>query len=41
MKDLDKLEDKLYSLMCWNCPNAKKCHDECETCEEFDKELES
>ena len=39
-KKLEQLEDKLYWVMCRNCPNARKCHEECETCEEFDKELD-
>lgn len=35
----EDLEYQLYRLMCGSCPNAKKCHEECETCEEYDDEL--
>ena len=33
------LESKVYKQMCSNCPNAKKCHEECITCEEYDNKL--
>ena len=39
MKEKD-LMYQLYWLMCRDCPNAKSCHDDCVTCEEYDEELE-
>lgn len=32
--------ERLYMRMCSSCPKAKECHDECITCEDFDKALE-
>ena len=34
------IEMKLYQQMCSNCPYAKECHENCENCEEFERELE-
>lgn len=34
-----EIEYFVYSRMCYACPNAKRCHDECDTCEEFDNEV--
>ena len=34
---LKDIEMTLYTEMCRACPNARKCHEECETCEEFEK----
>ena len=31
---------QLYRLMCSECPNARKCHEECGSCEEYEEELE-
>lgn len=28
-------EEQAYELMCSRCPDAKRCHDDCEVCEEF------
>ena len=28
-------EEQAYELMCMDCPNAKRCHEECEVCDEF------
>lgn len=39
-KDLDRIEMEVYMRMCASCPRSKFCHEECETCENFDKELE-
>lgn len=36
----DKIEQDLYCEMCRCCPRAKKCHEECENCEEYETELE-
>ena len=33
--------DKKVDRLCMNCPNAKKCHEECEYCEKFERELEN
>ena len=30
-----ELETKIYNLMCASCPNAKRCHDNDEYCNEF------
>ncbi len=37
---MNDLYDKLYQVMCADCPNAWKCHERCEECEEFQEELE-
>lgn len=37
---MSDLYDKLYQVMCSDCPNAWKCHERCEECEEFQEELE-
>ena len=39
MKSND-IEWELYKEMCNCCFNAKKCHEECENCEEYENELE-
>lgn len=31
--------ERLYEQMCKNCPNAKKCHEECVECDDFLKKL--
>ena len=36
---MDKIFELYYS-MCRDCPNAKQCHDNCESCEEYEEELE-
>lgn len=28
-------EEQAYELMCERCPDAKRCHDDCEVCEDF------
>lgn len=33
------IEYLVYQRMCKYCKNARQCHDECETCEEYDKEV--
>lgn len=33
------LEELLYDKLCHNCPRAKKCHDECEHCDDFWEQL--
>ena len=35
------LFDRLYKKMCCSCPRAKQCHEDCETCEKFDNELDA
>lgn len=40
MNDFDKLYDKLYQIMCKDCPGAVHCHNVCEECDEFQEELE-
>lgn len=32
-------EDYLYNVACAHCPHSKKCHDDGESCEEFEEEL--
>lgn len=34
--NIDDIEQKIYEQLCHSCWLAKKCHDECETCSEFD-----
>lgn len=37
---LKDIEMTLYMEMCRACPNSRKCHEECENCEDYDNELE-
>ena len=39
LKEME-IEHKVYKKMCLDCMYAKKCHEECETCEEFDEMVE-
>ena len=34
---LTKKEEYIYQKLCVGCPNEKYCHDECITCERFDR----
>ena len=34
------MEDRIYDSMCVSCPNEKYCHERCDVCESFLKELE-
>ena len=38
---LDDLEFLLYQRMCHQCPNARKCHDDCDYCDEFLQSLDA
>jgi len=31
--------ERVYEKLCSGCPNEVKCHEECETCEDFDELL--
>lgn len=31
----EKIRQEVYDIMCFACPYAKKCHDECTECDEF------
>jgi hypothetical protein len=31
----ERIRQEVYDRMCINCPDAKKCHDECTECDEF------
>jgi hypothetical protein len=35
----ERIEQLVYSKMCCGCPSEKFCHEECETCEEYEQEL--
>ncbi len=37
---LEKLEMELYQKLCSSCPNSKKCHEDCEYCDDFYANLE-
>lgn len=37
---MNDLYDQLYQIMCRDCPNAHRCHNRCEECDEFQDELE-
>lgn len=37
--DEKDIEYMVYQRMCSHCPNAVYCNEECETCEEYDKEV--
>lgn len=34
----EKLEERIYELLCKNCPKAKQCHEECDYCDKFYEE---
>lgn len=34
------MEDRIYENMCVGCPNERCCHERCDVCENFLKELE-
>ena len=36
----EDIEMMVYRLMCSDCPNARRCHEECENCEEYEEEVE-
>lgn len=40
IKERERLEQIAYEKMCFACPNAKKCHEECENCDDFENEVE-
>lgn len=40
LKERERLEQIAYEKMCFACPNAKKCHEECENCDDFENEVE-
>ena len=35
----ETIEDRLYRLMCSDCPSARRCHVLCENCDEYEDEL--
>ena len=37
---MNDLYDKLYEIMCKDCPSAHRCHNLCEECDEFQDELD-
>ena len=37
---MSKLRQELYENLCANCPQARKCHEECEECDYFVEKLE-
>lgn len=36
----EMIEDNLHWEMCRCCPNAKKCHEECDNCDDYEDKLE-
>ena len=36
-----QLEQQVYNTMCSSCPNAKQCHDDCVTCDEYEEAMEN
>ena len=32
----NEIEMRVYRELCCGCPNSKKCHDDCVTCEKYD-----
>ena len=40
MSEEKDIEYKIYQLMCAGCEREHYCHNACETCEEYDEELE-
>ena len=36
----DTIEELCYLIKCIQCPHEKRCHDNDETCDEFDEKLE-
>lgn len=39
-KKRERLEQVVYEKMCFACPNARKCHENCEFCDDFENEVE-
>jgi len=37
IRDFKDRRDKVYDKMCRCCPNAKECHENCETCDEYEE----
>jgi hypothetical protein len=35
----DNVEQEVYSRMCSSCPNARRCHEDCETCDSYDRAI--
>ena len=31
----EEIKWNVYKEMCCGCPNAKRCHDECEECDDY------
>lgn len=36
----DKIEAKVYKILCSYCPYSKQCHEECITCDEYNDMLQ-
>lgn len=34
------IEEMIYARLCRGCPNEKRCHDDCEYCDEYLEEIE-
>ena len=35
------IEEKIYAMLCRGCPNEKRCHDECDHCDDYYEVLEN
>jgi hypothetical protein len=35
----DDIEMEVYRVLCSQCPNARRCHDDCDTCSAYDREI--
>jgi len=36
----EDIEMMVYQMLCKDCPNARRCHELCETCDEYEENLE-
>jgi len=36
----ESIEEMVYRYMCADCPSARRCHESCETCEEYEDEIQ-
>ena len=37
---MEEAEEVIYNKLCRGCPKEKRCHDDCEHCEEYLEEVE-
>lgn len=40
-REEDLIIQRVYGELCWCCPRAKQCHEDCTTCDDFDDLVQS